>query len=570
MITMAILETLGIASILPFMSVLTNPDILETNSFLNNLFKASSFIGVKDSQQFLLILGLSVFIILVVSIIFKAITIYFQIRFALMREYSIGKRLIEGYLHQPYSWFLNQNSSDLGKNILSEVSTVVGKGIKPLLELIAKSIITIAIITLLIVANPKLAILVAFCFGGAYAIVFYFIRNYLDKIGKERLKNNQIRFITISEAFNAAKEVKVGGLEEFYIKKFIKSAKKLALTQASATLVSQVPRFVLEAISFGGILLVILYMISKSGSFNASLPILSLYVFAGYRLLPAMQQIYVTFTLLTFAGPSIDKLYYDIKNIKYFENSQEQKKILLNKKISLKNIHYNYPNSSRKALDDVSITIPIGSIIGLVGTTGSGKTTTADIILGLLEAQKGTLEIDESIINKNNLRSWQNTIGYVPQNIYLSDDTIAANIAFGVETQDINFLKLEKVSKIANLHNFIVDELPKKYQTIIGDRGVRLSGGQRQRIGIARALYHDPQVLILDEATSSLDNQTESVIMNSVNNLSDKTIIIIAHRLSTVKKCNKIFLFKKGKIKNQGTFDELIKIDENFRISANS
>ena len=163
----------------------------------------------------------------------------------------------------------------------------------------------------------------------------------------------------------------------------------------------------------------------------------------------------------------------------------------------------------------------------------------------------------------------ESTIGYVPQNIYLSDDTIAANIAFGVETKDINFLKLEKVSKIANLHNFVVDELPKKYQTIIGDRGVRLSGGQRQRIGIARALYHDPQVLILDEATSSLDNQTESVIMNSVNNLSDKTIIIIAHRLSTVKKCNKIFLFNKGKIKNQGTFDELIKIDENFRISAN-
>ena len=207
----------------------------------------------------------------------------------------------------------------------------------------------------------------------------------------------------------------------------------------------------------------------------------------------------------------------------------------------------------------------------MVGTTGSGKTTTVDIILGLLEAQKGTLEVDGKIIDKQNCRSWQRSIGYVPQHIYLSDDTVAANIAFGVEPIDISLDAVEKASKIANLHEFVVNELDNKYQTTIGERGIRLSGGQRQRIGIARALYHNPQVLILDEATSALDNKTEKAVMDAVNNLSkDITIILIAHRLSTVKKCDKIILLENGEIKNQGKFEELIKVNENFRINANN
>jgi ABC-type multidrug transport system fused ATPase/permease subunit len=203
--------------------------------------------------------------------------------------------------------------------------------------------------------------------------------------------------------------------------------------------------------------------------------------------------------------------------------------------------------------------------------TGSGKTTIVDIILGLLEAQKGTLEIDGQVITEKNSRSWQRSIGYVPQHIYLADDTVAANIAFGVEPKDINRESVEKAAKIANLDEFVIEELPKQYETTIGERGVRLSGGQRQRIGIARALYHNPKVLVLDEATSALDNQTEKAVMDAINNLSKNiTIILIAHRLSTVKKCDKIFLLEKGQLKNEGTFEELINIDENFRIRSNN
>ena len=210
--------------------------------------------------------------------------------------------------------------------------------------------------------------------------------------------------------------------------------------------------------------------------------------------------------------------------------------------------------------------IPAKSTVGLIGTTGSGKTTTVDIILRLLEPQKGTLEIDGKVITKHNTRAWQKSIGYVPQNIYLSDDTVAANIAFGITPKDINQETVKKVSKIANLHDFVTHELPKQYQTIIGERGIRLSGGQRQRIGIARALYHNPQVLILDEATSSLDNLTEQAVMDAVNNLSkDITIIIVAHRLNTVKNCDIIFKFEKGQLIGQGTFDKLININEKLK-----
>ena len=568
---MALFEMIGVASILPFMAVLASPGVVEANMILNKMFQASNIFGIENKQDFLFGLGILVFLMLVISLSFKTITTYIQVRFILMREYSIGKRLVEGYLHQPYSWFLSRHSADLGKTILSEVSQVVGGGIASLITLISSSMVTIAIIILLILIDPKLALIVGFSLGVAYAIVFRFTRKYLKRFGKERLKSNKLRFMAVNEAFSAVKEIKLSGLEQTYIKRFSDPAEAHGRSQAFGSIIDQLPRFILEIIAFGGIMIMILYLMSTKGSFNDALPIISLYAFAGYRLMPALQQIYSSLVKISFAAPSVDALIDDLKKLQPFHSNQSKDTISLNKTITLKNISYNYPNSSRTALNNLNLSIPAKSTIGLVGATGSGKTTTVDVILGLLESQKGTLEIDGKVITRQNTRAWQQSIGYVPQHIYLSDDTIAGNIAFGVEPKDINLKKIEKASKIANLHEFVIDKLPKQYHTTIGERGVRLSGGQRQRIGIARALYHSPQVLILDEATSALDNQTEQIVMEAVNNLSKNiTIILIAHRLSTVKNCDNIFFLENGEVKAEGAFEELTKISKSFSSMAKS
>ena len=557
-IMMALADMIGVASILPFISVLSNPELIETNSILNNFFKASNNFGVQSYQQFYFILGALVFITLILSLALKAFVIYFQVRFIQMREYSIGKRLVEGYLRQPYSWFLSQHSAELGKTILSEVQQIISNSLSPFISLIAQFIVAVALIILLIVVDPILAIIVGFTLTTAYMIIFFFVRNHLSRAGKKRLKNNQLRFKTINEAFNATKEIKVGGLEEVYIGNFSNSASAFAKTQSTAAVLSLLPRYIFEAIAFGGILLIILFYIKYSGSLNSVLPIISLYVFAGYRLMPALQQIYSSFTKLVFTGPSLDKVIEDLKNIKSFEKDQDPGILVFDKFINLKNISYEYPNSQRTALKDISLNIPAKSMIGFVGPTGSGKTTLIDILLGLLEPQKGIIEIDGKILKDKNKKSWQRSVGYVPQNIYLSDDTIVRNIAFGVEQKYIDYNFVKKVSKIAQLHSFVNDELPKKYLTKIGERGVRLSGGQRQRIGIARALYHKPKILILDEATSALDNQTEKEVMDAVSNINkDLTIILIAHRLNTVKNCHMIYKLDKGQLKESGTFEEL-------------
>ena len=564
-IIMALLDTIGVASILPFMAVLVNPTIINTNKTLNHLFEFSSFLGVSNIQEFLFVLGVLALALLIISLAFKTVTTYALVRFVYIREYSISKKLIEGYLQHPYSWFLSQHSAELGKTILSEVHFIIINGLKPMMELISRGMIVIALIALLILTDPKLALIISLVLGGPFALVFYIARNYLNKIGNERLNNNQLRFKTVSEVFGAIKEVKLKGLEKKYTNEFSGSAKIFAKSQAASETISLLPRYMIEAIAFGGILLIILYLISRSESFTEILPILSLFAFAGYRLMPALQVVYTSLTNLTFIGPSLNKLHNDLRKLKSTDQSSEQGYLPLRKNITLNNISFNYPNTTRIALKDINLTIPIKKTIGLIGTTGSGKTTVVDIILGLIEAQKGTLEVDGTIIKNFNVKSWQRNIGYVPQHIYLSDDTIAANIAFGEFKNKINKDMVIKAAKIANLHKFVSDELPEKYQTLIGENGTRLSGGQRQRIGIARALYHKPQILILDEATSALDIKTEKAVMDSVNKLSKNlTIILITHRLNTVKNCDIVYLLEKGQLKSRGTFNELKKISNIF------
>ena len=570
-LSMALIDMMGIASIMPFIALLTNPEIIETNTILNFAYQKGKIFGIENEHQFLIAIGVFVFLLLIISITFKALTTYIQARFIKMCEYTIAKRLVERYLNQPYSWFLNRNSANLGKSILSEVGNVVGRGLEPMMSLVTNSLITFTLFFLLFVVEPKLSLIVIVIVCTFYGLIYKLNRNLMDKMGKENFKANESKFKVLNEAFGASKEVKVGGLEQIFINQFSKPAKIIAYNSAVVAILSQIPRYTLEAIAFGGMLLIILYFMTTAGDITNVLPIIALYAFAGYRLMPAIQKIYIALTYIRIVGPAVNSLYDDFKNLNRSVENKSKDTLKLNKDIRLNNIHYNYPNASKTALKNINLKIPAYSTIGLVGATGSGKTTTVDIILGLLQSQKGTLEVDGKIINNDNRRAWQHSIGYVPQQIFLVDNTVASNIAFGKDISEINQEAVEHAAKIANLHEFIVNELPLKYETFIGERGVRLSGGQRQRIGIARALYHKPQVLILDEATSALDNLTEKVVMEAVHNSENKiTKILIAHRLSTVKKCDKIFLFDKGELKSEGTFEELIKINDDFRESAES
>ena len=561
---MSLIDMIGVASILPFIAVLTNPEIIETNTFLNKIYIISNSFGIKNYEHFFILLGLVVLIFLVLSLIFRAVTFYLQSRFVQIREYTIGKKLIEKYLNQPYEWFLNRNSADFGKTILSEVNQIVIFGINPLFELISKSIVALFLLILLVIVDAKLALIVGFVLGGTYGLIFYFVKNYLDRIGEMRLIKNNLRFTSVIEAFRAIKEVKLHGLESSFIRRFSSPAESFAIISASSIVIGNIPKFIIELIAFGGILLVILYMMIQTGNFSDSLPIISLYAFAGYRLMPALQQIYSSLTGITFVGPSLSKIYDDLKNFPRIDvntnaNANHQN-LKFNKILTLENIKYEYPNSSKLILNNINLKINAKSIVGFIGATGSGKTTIVDIILGLLEAQNGSLIVDGDVISKKNLRSWQKLIGYVPQQIYLADSSIASNIAFGQENENIKLELVKRASKIANLHRFVIEELPNQYQTKIGENGVRLSGGQRQRIGIARALYHNPKLLVFDEATSALDNQTEQAVMEAVNNLNkDITIILIAHRLNTLKECDVIYKVEKGKIIDSGNFESLIK-----------
>ena len=558
MLITAVIEMIGIASILPFITILTNPDIIQINSILRNIFDVTKSYGVENIDQFNIVMGIFLFFILLFSMFFKVATSYMQFSFVEMREYSIGKRLVVSYLSQPYHWFLNRHSSQLGATILTEVQAIVAGYLRPLLNLIAKSFVVITILILLILTDPKLTFIVFFFFGFVYLVIYLFFKNKIKKKGVLRLKSNQSRFKILSDAFAAIKEIKIRNHEESYIKIYKKSAKSYARAKVYAQIISTLPRYFLEVISFGGVILLILYLILEKGSFNSSLPIISLYVFAGYRLLPATQNIYESISSIAFFNMALDQIIHDIKNTKKHNDIENKETVILENKISLKNIFFQYPKMSTDILNNINITFPIRSITGLVGVTGSGKTTIIDIVLGLLEPQKGYLEIDSKIITANNIASWQKSIGYVPQNINLIDDSIISNIAFGIDYEDIDKERVEKVSKITKLHNFITNELPQQYQTRVGEHVIRLSGGQRQRIGIARALYNNPKVLVLDEATSALDNETEKEIMDSIKNLSKTlTVIIVAHRIDTIKYCNFIYKIKKGSVIQYGTFDEL-------------
>ena len=566
-LVMALLDVVGVASIMPFMAVLANPQVVETNAYLAATYAA---LGFTATESFLFFLGVMVFVALVLSISFKALTTWALTHFTQMRNYSLSMRLVAGYLHQPYEWFLNRHSADLGKNVLVEVQQVISGALIPLMQSLAQGAVVLAILALLLAVDPLLALYLGLGLGIAYGGIYAALRRRLTRAGKARLAANLGRFQILTEAFGGIKDVKIGGLEKVFLDRFDAPAYLFARTQVTAIVIGQMPRHALEIIAFGGMLLVVLYLMRTAQGLQGALPIIALYVLAGYRLIPALQHFYAYITQLRFSGPALDSLHQDLRQLASAPTpSRYGAPLALTQAITLANLSYRYPQAARPAVHHLTLDIPARATVGLVGTTGSGKTTTVDIILGLLPPQAGQLLIDGVPLTAINCRAWQGSLGYVPQQIYLADDSVAANIAFGIPPDRIDQGAVERAARIAKLHDFVTQELPQGYATLVGERGVRLSGGQRQRIGIARALYHQPQVLILDEATSALDNLTEQAVMDAVHALGHEiTIILIAHRLSTVRECDRIYLLDKGRLAGQGTYEELLAANAHFRVMA--
>ena len=566
-LAMAILEMLGVASIMPFMTVLTNLESVESNRYLAATYEK---LGFTARENFLFFLGMLVFVALVSSSLFKALTTWALLRYTYMREYALGMRLVAGYLRQPYEWFLNRHSADLSKSVLSEVQEVVVGALIPLMQLLAYGAVVVALLLLLILADPVLSLCLGVGLGLGYGSIYIVLRRILARLGKERSDANQARYEILTEAFGGIKEYKLAGHEEALIGRYNEPAKRLAKSIAAAQLAKQLPRYALEIVAFGGMLLVVLYLMRTRGGLGGALPVIALYAVGCYRLMPALQHVYANMTTLRFAESALNNLYSDLLSVGSAPgDKQTSGSLRVTESIALKDVTYLYPRSQMAAVQNLTITIPARTTVGLVGSTGSGKTTTIDIILGLLPPSSGQLVIDGTPIAQDNLRAWQRNLGYVPQQIYLAADTIAANIAFGVPRDQIDMEGVARAAQVANVHEFVTNELPHGYRTHVGERGVRLSGGQRQRIGIARALYHAPGVLVLDEATSALDNLTEQAVMEAVRNLSHQiTIILIAHRLSTVRECDWIYLLEKGRLAGEGTYEDLVRNNPQFRRMA--
>jgi ABC-type multidrug transport system fused ATPase/permease subunit len=567
-ILMALVEAVGIASIMPFLAVLANPEVVETNRYLAWAYQAS---GAESRNDFLFLLGAATFTLLVGSALLRALSLWIQLRFTFLQVHKIGLRLLTRYLGQPYHWFFNRHSSDFLVLILHEVSNVVQNLVYPSMLLVANTVSVTLILAILLVVDPVLALSAAAILGLVYAVVFVFARSYLERTGQERIEANQQRHKALHESFGSVKYVKVAGQERRFADRFRRPSDRMARRSITAAIIGELPSLAMQVLVFGGMLIVLLYLISAHGGVQGALPVVGLFAVAGYRLMPALQGLYKSLSQIRFALPSLDALLRDVAELGSLDAHDDQvlpdgPSVQLERALELQRVSYTYPGAEREALRAVDLRIDAYTKVGVVGTTGAGKTTLVDIVLGLLSPTSGRMLVDGQVVDRGNVRSWQKGVGYVPQNIFLLDDSVAMNVAFGLYPDEVDTAAVERAARLANLHEFVTGELPQGYATVVGEQGIRLSGGQRQRIGIARALYHDPGVLVFDEATSALDNVTEQVVMEAIHALGrTKTILIVAHRLSTVRHCDRIIVLEHGRVVADGAFDELVRDNEQFR-----
>ena len=564
MIIAALFETIGIGLIVPFVGIVVRPDIIQEQVILSYLFELFNFQSTTSFIIFSVVLLLGVFIF---KNLYLLIFNYAQFRVILNQQVKLSSNLFKEYLTKPYAFHLQRNTAELLRNINTEVSKVFQGILMAGFQLFTEFLVIICIFALLLITAPVATIVATFLLGASVIFFFTFLRKKISDLGKEQQKVGSTTIKWVNQGLGASKEVKVSGKENFFIRSYTGQSQIRANNSRYMKMLELVPRLFIETLLVSIILLTMLIIVFQGTSMTQLVSTMALFAMASFRLMPSITRIVSLITSIRYNQPALSVVYDDLffNNDEYtkIKSYKESFKINSGEKafvdsIILKDVSFRYPNQNEYSVKDITLTIPIGKSVAFVGESGAGKTTLVDIILGLFRPENGEVLIDGKNLNDQK-DIWQQKIGYIPQSIFLSDDTIRGNVAFGIDKDNTDDDEVWRALEQAQLKEF-VKELPDKLDTSIGEHGVRISGGQRQRIGIARALYHNPEILFMDEATSALDNETEKEIMKAIDGLKgEKTLIIIAHRLSTIENCDIVFEINNG---------QLVSINNDFKQSV--
>ena len=566
MIIGSLFEVVGVASIPAFITLLGKPELVQEYNVLSFLYKLS---GASSEKEFLLIASMGLIGLFVVKNTYLGLLSVFKARFIFDTQHDVGTRLFAEYLHRPYSFHLQHNSAELLRNVKENASIVVTAFLFALVTIIMESLNVVFIFVLLLVVEPVVSIIAVCVLGGVSLAFLMAIKKKTMHFGEDEQVQHQKMIEAISHGLGGLKESIVLQRQKYFLDAFAASSKKFARARKFRRVMEELPQRVIETIAVLGMLLIAVVFLARGGAMAVVLPVLALFGTAAIKLMPSMKVIVSSIHSVQYYRFAVDHVCDELRagpvEIEDAPITSERRlEPRFDAALELDKVAFKYAGSEAEALKGISLRIKKGSAVAFVGTSGAGKTTLVDLLLGILEPTAGVIRVDgESIYS--NLPKWQRQLGYIPQQIFLADDSITKNIAFGIPEERIDRARIHQVAEIAQLDDFVYT-LPDRFETIIGEGGVRLSGGQRQRIGIARALYHDPEILVMDEATSALDNRTERFFMDALQRLRDNhTIIMIAHRLSTVRECDELFMMDHGKVTASGTYNELIAVNEAFQ-----
>ena len=551
-------ELVGVGTLYPFLALLSKPELIETNEILHSVYNYFQFENVTD---FLLLSGWIALIIFFIATLFLFFKNAYIIRFCTRQNSQVSVRMLEAFLRKDMLFHIGGNSGALSKDVIEQSDQFTNGVLLSVMTLLADGLILIVLIALILLVDLKAGLVMTFVIGTVLIIVLEITRKKVHEYGVRNDEGNSKRFVFVVSVLQSVKEVKVSGKESFFANLFRIQANELARCYSNLNIIQLIPQSVMQFVAAGSVIGMALYFISAGVGIEIIVPTLGLYAVAGYRLMPSANKIAGAISQLRQFQPAIQNV-SKVLGASSFHSNFSNKGICDSKcnftAIDFKNIKYQYPDTDKFIFENLSVSIACNSFVSLVGPSGSGKSTLVDLLLGLLKPMNGEITVNGKSIMNLGEDSWRKLFSYVPQTVYIVDGTIAENIAFGVSVEDIDWNWMQRVISLCHLED-LINEQANGFHASVGERGSMLSGGQKQRIGIARALYQDAPILILDESTSSLDGITEKAIIKLLHELSkSKTIISISHRDSIVRQCDRVIMIDQGQVLGDGTYEELL------------